>query len=140
MTNETLMDYIIELAGTKNEESSLIFSTLDHVLTGYSWKKRIDFLSYPIDLDIFNKLSIEDRAWLSAITEVTFNKKHKTPPEWAMDENNRLNDLKQNSIYKSFSEIFGEDKAYETIKKLLEQSLPEMKRRNLIADGVFNSF
>jgi hypothetical protein len=140
MKNETLMDYINELAGAKNEESSLIFSTLDHLLTGYSWKKRMDFLSYPIDLDAFNKLSIEERAWLSAITEVTFNKKKKTPPEWVMNEDNKLNDLKQNSIYESFSKIFGEDKAYETIKKLLEKSLPEMKRRNLIADEVFNSF
>ena len=52
MANENLMEYINELAETNEDE------------------------------EVFKRLSIINRSWLSGLAEYAFNQKGKTPPSW----------------------------------------------------------
>ena len=139
MANENLMEYINCLAEANETENSLVLSTLDHALSSMSWEERLEFFSCDVDGDIFNKLSLLNRSWLSGLAEYVFNKKGKVPPLWALDENNKLHSAEANSIYEIFKKINPEE-AGKIILELLNASIPEMRRRNIIAESIFDSY
>ena len=139
MTNENLMEYIKELAETNEKDSILVLSTLDHMLSNLSWKKRLEFFSSSVDEEIFNKLSILNRSWLSGLAEYVFNKNGKVPPSWVLNDNNKLRSVKENSIYEIFKKV-NPAEVNTIIAELLNASIPEMRKRNIIAESVFDSF
>ena len=138
MPNESLMSYIVELVETNEGDSALILSTLDHLLTGYSWEKRMEFFACPVDSITFNKLSLINRSWLSGLAEYVFNHNRKNPPTWALDPINKLRSVEENPIYNVFEEV-NPEKAKQISLELLNESLPEMRKRNIIAESVFDS-
>jgi len=139
MANENLMEYIRELAETNETDSVLVLSTLDHMLSRLSWKKRLEFFTCSIDEEIFDSMSIINRSWLSGLAEHVFNQKGKSPPQWVLNANNKLHSVEENPIYKIFKEI-NPAEANRIIAELLSVSIPEMRKRNIIAESVFDSF
>ena len=139
MVNENLMEYINALAKSDESENALILSTLDHTLSNLSWKKRLEFFSCYMDEDIFNKLSIMNKSWLSGLAEYIFNQRGKTPPAWALNEDNKLHSVEANVIYEIFKKI-NPAEAHSIMVELLNASIPEMRKRNIIAESVFDSF
>ena len=138
-----IREYISELDKAINIECAL--STLDHTLTQMSKGERYSALIAVIESDL-GGLDLDTKIFIAGMIEHACNESGKEAPQWVMSKQYSYDDVMECTVAKellnSFKAIGAKDmdevKSYIPIE--LANSLPAFRWRNMLCDGIFDSY
>lgn len=129
---ESILNYIKELEKNNDRDCIAILSSLDHEMTLMTKAERLEFIKDITDKQISN-LSKLMKSFLAGLIEYVYNEnKLDTSAKWFMSNEYKMNSVKDNNLSKYMTD--------EMLNNALDNSLNEFKWRNIIQDGIFDSY
>lgn len=129
---ENILNYIKALEKNNDRDCIAILSSLDHEMTLMTKTERLEFIKDITDKQISN-LSKLMKSFLAGLIEYIYNEnKLDTSVKWFMSNKYKMNSVKDNNLSKYMTD--------EMLNNVLDNSLKEFRWRNIIQDGIFDSY
>lgn len=129
---ENILNYIKALEKNNGRDCIAILSSLDHEMTLMTKTERLEFIKDITDKQISN-LSKLMKSFLAGLIKYVYNEnKLDTSVKWFMSNEYKMNSVKDNNLSKYMTD--------EMLNNVLDNSLKEFRWRNIIQDGIFDSY
>ena len=129
---ESILNYIKALEKNNDRDCIAILSSLDHEMTLMTKTERLGFIKDITDKQLSN-LSKLMKSFLAGLIEYIYNENNlDTSSKWFMSNEYKMNSVKDNNLSKYMTD--------EMLNSALDNSLNEFKWRNIIQDGIFDSY